>query len=106
MIAKCRSIVHQPRFELSCFILADIDTFGKLHIESHQQAAVEPDRDIGYTVPVYDELLIRPGKISRIKGRHYLFECPGVRVAGSIFQIDEGIFVGCVKTRNILQADR
>ncbi len=99
IIAKCRSIVYQPRFKLGCFILADINTFGNLHIERHQQTAVEPDSDVGYTVPVYDELFVRPGKISRIKGRHYLFQCPGIRVTGSVFQIDEGVFAGCCKSR-------
>ena len=65
IIAKCRSIIYQPRFKLGCFILADIDTFGNLHIERHQQTAVEPDSDVGYTVPVYDELFVRPDVYKR-----------------------------------------
>lgn len=98
-------ISHHPRFKFGGFVLADVYSFGDFYIEGDQQAAVEPDCDVRYTLASDNVLLIGTNKVGRIQGRYNLFQRPGVGIGGAIFHKNTGILIGSVKAGYIPQID-
>ena len=99
------ALTDDPCFKFGSAVFADVHSFGDFHVESDEKAIVEPDGDVGDTVSCHDELFVCPCEISGVKGGDDLFQCFGVGIFVPVFEVDESVFVCCVKTGYIFYMD-